>query len=127
MFFAIKTIVQNVIFILSLGRIMKAKHADGSPILSLEPVVGGVLVLQLVALVLFMLVGIKADAMKYLIGAGYGALWWVGIVVLGTIVPMACTLKAANRGPKASVVLAALILLGGFFLRYAILFAGQLG
>ncbi len=57
---------------------------------------------------------------------GFGALWWVGIVFLGVILPALVGLKGGTKKPQTALLVSALVMLGGFFLRYAILFAGQL-
>jgi formate-dependent nitrite reductase membrane component NrfD len=81
-------------------------------------------------MIVFVVVGMKtnADAMKLLVAfkGGYGLLWWIGIMGLGLIVPLGYTIKRNTCTPQACLVISALILAGGFFMRYAILFAGQM-
>lgn len=115
----------SVILILALGRILETSYEAGSPVAALEKLMAGTLVVELVAVILFMIAGIKSAGMKYMIGPGFGALWWVGIIGLGIVLPVLVGLRGAKK-PQLSLVISALVLLGGFFLRYAILYAGQL-
>jgi protein NrfD len=64
--------------------------------------------------------------MKHAVGGGFGLLWWVGIILLGMIVPLVAGLKGGEKQPQVSLVLSALVLMGGLFLRYVILVVGQI-
>ena len=64
-----------------------------------------------------------------LIAAGdYAWSFWVGVVLLGLLVPAAIEIRAArvHATPRALAALAAwLVLAGGFMLRYVVVYAGQ--
>ncbi len=63
-----------------------------------------------------------------LISGAVAPLFWVGVVVLGLLVPLGLNLYASRRGqaPLSLAVLAALlVLLGGAFLRISLVAAGQ--
>jgi polysulfide reductase chain C len=119
-----------VVFLVALFQIVKTKFEKDSAVPSLVKATGGILAFQLVAMVIYMVIGVKADAgaMKALLSitSGYGILWWVGIVGLGLIVPLAFSVNRKACTPQTCLVMSALILAGGFFMRYAILFAGQM-
>jgi len=123
---AMATGIAVVVFLFALFQIVKTKFDEDSPVPALERAVGGILIFQIVAVVVFMLAGIKTDAMKLMIGPGYGLLWWVGVIGLGLVVPAAYGLKSGSKKPRLSLVISALVLLGGFFMRYVILYAGQM-
>lgn len=122
---AIASGVAAVIFILALGRVIEPATPGESNIPGLERLTGGVLIFQLVAMIIFMALGLGMPAMKTMIGPGYGLLWWVGIIGLGVIVPLVAGYAPKARSAQISLVVSALVLLGGFFLRYAILVVGQ--
>jgi len=124
---AMATGIAVVVFLFALFQIVKTTFDKDSPVPVLERTVGGILIFQIVILVVFMLAGIKTDAMKLIVGPGFGLLWWVGVIGLGLIVPVAYGLKGGLKKPRLSLVVSALVLLGGFFMRYVILYAGQMG
>ena len=74
-------------------------------------------VLALVVLVLALIFG----------GKGYGVVgWWLFAVILGLVVPLASGfIRKKGALALASPVVAFLVVLGAFFMRYAILMAGQ--
>jgi len=93
------------------------------------------LVLQLVALILFAVsvksagsVGIS-QALGLLLGGGYGALFWLGAVVVGLVAPLALTFGGALKRPGSAVavLVSVLVLVGGFITKYVIIAAGQVG
>lgn len=118
-----------VIFILVLLRLCGVAAVEAH-IPKLEKLNSWIIAFQLLVLILFMLMGIGSamsrPQMIAMIGAGFGLLWWIGIIGLGLVVPLVLTLKGQARTPQISLVLSVLVLLGGFFLRYVILFAGQI-
>jgi len=123
---ALATGVASVVFFLALGRILHTTYEPDSPVPGLERVTGGIVGFQLLAVALFAISRIEVPAMKMIMGSGYGLLWWIGIVGLGLVVPLLLGLKGGSKRPQVSLVVATLVLLGGFFLRYVILFAGQM-
>ncbi|MFH1709186.1 MAG: NrfD/PsrC family molybdoenzyme membrane anchor subunit [Planctomycetota bacterium] len=114
-----------VVFVLSCIRIFLKTEPREPNVRRLEKACGYMLGFQLVLLVAFILTGIGSPLMRAMIGHQFGVLFWVGIVGLCTIVPIAALLMTRERTPQTSLVLAGLILLGGFFMRYALLIAGQ--
>jgi formate-dependent nitrite reductase membrane component NrfD len=69
-----------------------------------------------------------AVSAQYLLAGGYAVAFWVGVVVIGIVAPLALLIwKAAQHG-KVTVSLGLLVaiclLIGGVVLRYAILAAG---
>ncbi len=115
-----------VIFVLAALRICGVVAEENAPIAGVEKLNSRMIAFQLVAVIAFMLAGIGSAPMRSLIGVGYGLLWWVGIIGLGLVLPLLYGFKGGARKPQTSLVVATLVLLGGFFLRYAILMAGQL-
>ncbi|MBI4721739.1 MAG: polysulfide reductase NrfD [Candidatus Stahlbacteria bacterium] len=104
----------------------------------LERMNSNLILFQLIAILLFIILklGIRhpseisascAPAMKYMIGSGYGILFWVGVIGLGLIFPLVSGIKHnPNRKPSTSMFIALFFLIfGGFGLRYIILMAGQ--
>ncbi len=123
---AVVTGAASVILILAALRIVGLVDEEDAHIPRLEKLNSWIIAFQLVVVLFFMLVGIGSASMKSIVGSGYGLLWWVGIIGLGLILPLLYGFKGGFRKPQASVVVAAFVLLGGFFLRYVILIAGQL-
>jgi formate-dependent nitrite reductase membrane component NrfD len=73
-----------------------------------------------------------AKSAKFLVAGGYATAFWVGLVVVGLLVPLGLVIwVVARRGEKASGLLVDLttlaafcLLVGGLFLRYAVVAAG---
>jgi formate-dependent nitrite reductase membrane component NrfD len=73
-----------------------------------------------------------AESARYLVSGGYAVAFWLGIVVVGLLVPVTLEAWTLTRGkglPLArltniSVVVGLCLLIGGIILRYAILAAG---
>ncbi|MHC4712999.1 MAG: NrfD/PsrC family molybdoenzyme membrane anchor subunit [Planctomycetota bacterium] len=122
---AMVTGIASVILILALLRLANLVHEEDARIAGLEKLNSGMIVVQVLALVVFMILGIQTAAMRSVVGTGFGALWWGAVIILGLIVPFFYGAVAKIRKPEASLVVAALVLLGGFLLRYVILIAGQ--
>jgi formate-dependent nitrite reductase membrane component NrfD len=122
---AMATGVASVIFILALLGLCGVA-AEESPVPKLEKLNSWIIAFQLVVVIVFMLVRIGSAQMISIIGAGFGPLWWIGVIGLGLAVPFALTRKGGARRPLPSLILSALVLLGGFLLRYVILVAGQM-
>ena len=122
---AMVTAVALVVFVLAALRIVGVVAEEDAHIPRIEKLNSRIIAVQLVAVILFMLAGIGSAPMKSVIGAGYGLLWWVGIIGLGLVLPLLYGFKGEARKPQTSLVVSALVLLGGFFLRYVILIAGQ--
>ena len=91
------------------------------------------LVLQLAALVLFIIAvqmsgatGI-AQALAKLLAGPYSLTFWLGAVVIGIVVPLALQLGGGIKKaePGMTALASALILIGGFLVKYVIIAAGQ--
>jgi len=91
------------------------------------------LVLQLAALVLFIIAvqmsgstGI-AQALAKLLAGPYSLTFWLGAVVVGIVVPLALQLGGGIKkaAPGMTALASALILIGGFLVKYVIIAAGQ--
>ena len=123
---ALATGIAAIIFVLSFSHIYGARTKVGPSISELEKINSRVISLELLIVALFVLVGITSPSMKMILGSAYGLLWWVGIIGLGLVVPLVFGVRGKVRKPQASVVVAALVLLGSFFLRYVILIGGQI-
>jgi formate-dependent nitrite reductase membrane component NrfD len=73
-----------------------------------------------------------AESARYLVSGGYAVAFWLGIVVVGLLVPVTLEAWTLTRGQgltfarltNLSVVVGLCLLIGGIILRYAILAAG---
>lgn len=122
---AMVTGIASIVLILAALRVLGWVEEEGAQIPKMEKFNSQLIILQLAVVVLFVLFKITTVPMLSIIGLGYGLLWWIGIVGLGLVVPMVWGLKGDAKAPQNSLGVAALVLLGGFFLRYVILMAGQ--
>ena len=122
---AMATGIASVVFILALLQLLNPEAREDSPVPKLERIAGWVLAAQVLAVILFILFGLGSAGMSSMIGSGFGVLFWIGVMGLGLILPIAVIFVMKVRTPQISLVLSALVLLGGFFLRYVILVAGQ--
>ena len=110
---ALLTGLATTIFFLSLRPLVGLTSTSESALARLERAQS---VLALVVLVLALIFA----------GSGLGALWWLFVVVLGLVVPLVSGfIRKKGALALASPVAAFLTVLGAFFLRYAILMAGQ--
>ena len=91
------------------------------------------LILQLAALALFIIAvqmsgstGI-AQALAKLLAGRYSLAFWLGAVVVGIVVPLALQLGGGIKkaAPGMTALASALILIGGFLVKYVIIAAGQ--
>jgi len=123
---ALSTGIAAVIFVLAFTHIYGARTKVDPSIAELEKINSRVIGLELLIVALFVLVRISSPSLIMILGSGYGLLWWVGIIGLGLVVPLVFGIKGKVRKPQASVVVAALVVLGSFFLRYVILIGGQI-
>jgi formate-dependent nitrite reductase membrane component NrfD len=123
---AMSTGIAAVVFLLALGHIYKQTAQADSSIHKLEIINSRVIGLELLIVILFILAGIGSASMKMIISRGLGVLWWVGVIVLGLIIPLFFSIKGKAKSPRASLIVAALELFGGVCLRYVILIGGQI-
>ena len=123
---AIVTGIAAIIFVLSIFQLFSPESKIGINIPKLELLDSWIIVFQFLVVILFVVIGIRSAQMKALIGSAYGLLWWIGIIGLGLIVPFVVWFFKQAKKPYMSLVISTLVLLGGFFLRYAILYSGQI-
>ena len=115
---------------------VKAEEVSES-LRSLIPAVALLLVVELLMLfsLLFLMGGSQVTAVEsvwFLVAGGYAATFWVGVVVIGLLAPLALVIwVAARRGDKGASVMvdistlaAFCLLVGGLVLRYAVVAAG---
>jgi polysulfide reductase chain C len=85
--------------------------------------------IELVILVLFVAwLAVVGTSANVLLTGALSPLFWVGLVLVGLIVPLALELRAPSKAAARWVVLAApaLTLVGGLVLRYVITIGGQM-
>jgi formate-dependent nitrite reductase membrane component NrfD len=90
----------------------------------------GFLIAELVFLVLFLIglataSGAHARAADLLLAGPFGALFWVGVVGLGIVVPLFIQLLAVEHRVTHTPVAPLLVIAGGLVLRFVIVQAGQ--
>jgi len=91
------------------------------------------LILQLAALVLFIVAVQTAgstgigQALAQLLSGPYSLTFWLGAVVVGILVPLALQLAGGIKkaAPAMTALVSALILIGGFLVKYVIIAVGQ--
>jgi polysulfide reductase chain C len=120
---AMVTGVASVVVVMAALRALGIVEEETACIQLMEKLNSRIMIFQLLVLVLFMVMG--AASMGAVAGAPFGPVWWVLVVALGLVVPLVFGFKGAARKPLSSLVVSALVLVGGFFLRYVILMAGQ--
>ncbi|MCL6472314.1 MAG: polysulfide reductase NrfD [Firmicutes bacterium] len=91
-----------------------------------------VIVLEILAFVALLVgLAIWAPSALWTIAIGsYAVAFWLGIVVVGLIAPLAIEYSAVRSGrvsANSAYLSATLVLVGGFLMRYVILLAGQSG
>jgi formate-dependent nitrite reductase membrane component NrfD len=116
--------VASVVLVLAVLRWLGIVQEE-SYIPQLEKLNSRIMVFQLIALVVFMIAVAGSGMLGAVVGSPFGPIWWVGVVILGLLLPMLYGFKGKLRTPQGSLVMAGLVLIGGFFLRYVILMAGQ--
>jgi formate-dependent nitrite reductase membrane component NrfD len=87
--------------------------------------------LQLAALLLFVITvwlagsaGI-ARALAQLVAGPYSVTFWLGAVLVGIVVPLVLQMSPRKAAPGMTALVSALILVGGFLVKYVIIAAGQ--
>jgi polysulfide reductase chain C len=90
------------------------------------------LVIQLVAVVVFVLSVqgsasvASARALTTLTSGTYSLMFWVGAVVVGSVLPLLIGLvDFKRRSPGLTALASVLVLVGGFLVKYVIVAAGQ--
>lgn len=123
---AIVTGIAAIVFILAAIRVARPDSKIGSDIPKLEVINGWTIAFQLLMVILFVIFGIGSAQMRAVIGSAFGLLWWIGVIGLGLVLPLVIGIRGGAKNAPVSLVVSALVLLGGFFLRYTILLGGQL-
>ena len=123
---AIVTGIAAIVFILAAIRVARPDSKIGSDIPKLEVINGWTIAFQLLMVILFVIFGFGSAQMRAVIGSAFGLLWWVGVIGLGLVLPLVIGIRGGAKNAPVSLVVSALVLLGGFFLRYTILLGGQL-
>lgn len=122
---AVVTGIAGIICILAILKMLKLLEEDFIP--GLEKLNGVMIVVLLASLALFIIVGIMQPQMLTLIAsAKLGILFWLFSIILGIIIPLIFSFKKEGNPAGTSFIISLLIILGGFFLRYVILIAGQM-
>lgn len=85
--------------------------------------------LLLLALEIVWHAAVDFSAVAPLLAGAFSPLFWVGLVLIGLVVPLAMEWRNLRTGQlttwAAALVAPALVILGGLVLRYVIVFAGQ--
>ena len=123
---AFATGIAAIVFMLSVFQLISPKSKIGVDIPKLEFANGRIIAFQFLMVIVFVIVGIRSANMRAMIGSAYGLLWWIGIVGFGLLLPFYAYFKQRPKPAYVSLVMSTFVLLGGFFLRYSILFAGQI-
>ena len=122
---AIVTGIAAIVFILAILKMLKLLEEDFIP--GLEKLNGTMIIVLLISLALFIILGITQPPMLALIASvKVGILFWLFAIILGILIPLMFSFKKEGNTPTTSFIISILILLGGFFLRYVILIAGQI-
>lgn len=66
-------------------------------------------------------------AASVVLGGSYAIWFWVGIIGCGLVLPVIIDLAASKKAFGAPMLASILVLVGGFLLRYVMLYAGQVG
>jgi formate-dependent nitrite reductase membrane component NrfD len=83
------------------------------------------LLIGLLVIALLSSTAAQAAAASLILGGPYTAVFWIGVVVLGIVIPLLLqTLELGHRIPH-TVLPALLVLAGGFALRWVMVNAGQ--
>jgi len=112
---------------------MKARRDTDEELMHLlDKVDVKVIVLEILAIIALM-IGMAAwapSALQSLVAGRYAVAFWLGVVFMGLIAPLAIEYREMRIGkatPGAVTLSAVLVLVGGFLMRYVILYAGQVG
>ena len=123
---ALATGVAAVTFVMALLRGAGMLDADSDVVTKLEGMNSKILLFLLIALAVFVALGFRAPGMQLMVASGLGIMFWVGVVILGLLIPLFVGMGKKVRAVSTSVIVSLLVLVGGFCLRYVILLSGQL-
>jgi len=82
--------------------------------------------LALIALEIFLLLTFYITVNSIYFSGNMGIVFWLGVVVIGLIIPLALTIYALLKHKNWTVPICTAVIVGGFCLRYFIIYAGQL-
>jgi formate-dependent nitrite reductase membrane component NrfD len=89
------------------------------------------LIVEIIALALFV-ISVKAAgsvrisaALTQLVAGPYALTFWLGAVIVGVVVPLVLQRKAGDGAPAMTALASALVLVGGFVVKYVVIAAGQ--
>jgi protein NrfD len=104
---------------------------DGEEQVLLAKADNGFLTTELVILALFLIglvssTSVHQEAAMLLLNGAFAPFFWVFIVGLGLVVPLSVQLLAVNHRINHTPVAPVLVIAGGLFLRFVIVFAGQM-
>ncbi|MDI6813037.1 MAG: polysulfide reductase NrfD [Desulfitobacteriaceae bacterium] len=80
----------------------------------------------LIALELILLVVLYASVKPVFFGGNLATLFWLGVVLIGLLVPFVLTIYGVMRHKNLVLPVSSMVVLGGVFLRYFIVYAGQI-
>lgn len=116
----------GIIFFLGLRPVVGLAPTEESALARLERGQSALAVVVLVLSLIFVGLVVGRPGGSGLIASVYGALWWFFAIGLGLVVPLvAGFIRKKGALALVSPVVAFLAVLGAFFMRYAILMAGQ--
>jgi len=140
---ALSTGVGAVLLVVGLQRWVapKSVEAEGEQVtesvhalarVDLPLIVTELLVLFFLLFVMAASTSVAAESARYLVAGGYAVAFWLGVVVIGLLVPVTLEAWSLTRGKGLSlarladlgVVTGLCLLVGGLILRYAVLAAG---
>ena len=111
----------------AIAHVVSPDHGERDQLLRLDSLL---ITVELGLLALF-LIGLSssteahAAAARLVLGGPYTAVFWVGVVVLGLVLPLGLQILTAAGRIADTPVAAVLVLCGGLALRFVIVFAGQ--
>jgi len=90
----------------------------------------GFILLEIVMLLLFIVslangTAIQHQAIHQILGGPYTAWFWSFVFIIGLVVPLILTLLARKTDKAHNPVIPAMVLIGGFALRWILVYAGQ--
>jgi polysulfide reductase chain C len=111
-------------------QLTESVHALGR--IDMPLIITELLVLFFLMFLMFASQSVAAESARYLVSGGYAIAFWLGIIVVGLLVPVTLEAWTITRGQgltfarltDLSVIVGLCLLIGGIILRYAIIAAG---
>ena len=90
----------------------------------------GFLIFELFVIVLFFVgmvtsTAVHQQAAQLLLTGSYAAFFWTFVIIIGIVVPLIIQMLAVNHKIKHSMIAPIMVIAGGLFLRFVIVYAGQ--